>query len=80
MLLFIRAAGTILEKQGQKFHNMNLYQPVINGVGAILAIIQYNRISTAYNRDATLGVLPEVKLGRENKICNTPLDVACYQG
>lgn len=79
-MLISSGGGMILELASGKFAGLELYQPVINGVGGNLVSVQASRISTSLHRDCVMGQLPGKLPGAPNQVWMSPLTVFFKMG
>lgn len=72
--------GIILDNAKERFPQLALYQPVINGVGGNLVSVQASRVSTALHRDSAPGHLPGKLPGTTGTVWKSPLSVFMGSG
>ncbi|CAL8125131.1 unnamed protein product [Orchesella dallaii] len=62
--------GVILDLSENRFHDVALFQPLINGIGGNLVSVQASRIATHFHSECQRKILPD-----NGRICQTPWSV-----
>ena len=62
-------AGLIFDLSVERFENIAIFLPIINGVGSNLVAVQTSRLSTYFHQRCTLGTLDE-----KHSFCSNPVN------
>jgi solute carrier family 41 len=74
-MMILSCGGIILEITSRRFEAMELYQPIINGVGGSLVSVQASRLSTYFHLYCKPGELPPKADLSPGNICQSPVFV-----
>ncbi|CAG7827126.1 unnamed protein product [Allacma fusca] len=79
-MVILSGGGVILEITSHRFSSMELYQPMINGVGGSLVSVQASRVSTYFHKNYEPGELPWKDDSGSNIKCQSPVRVFFKSG
>lgn len=72
MNLISSSAGVILESEGNKVVNMELYQPLITGVGGTIVAMHSTYLIVWYHAKSKPGSIPNTGDGKPAEVCFYP--------